>query len=329
LRSARDAVEAAQRAIGEAQAKVSNPQADNLTVKALEDKLVELKKLRTSLADEESSSIATGRRQVRRKSLRKGRAVAGTSDSGAEQAHNGTRGTAASSGTERGQSAVFPAHAVPGWHHDLAKVIREDLLVRTDLSPSIGNNSGGMYGLELDVDQLDAHLAADETALKEEILAATGRIKAIEADISAADLQLDTAGAARQAALAAEELQERKVGGIEQTIATKENEEVAARSLVEKGKASARTVAESTFAEAKEQLGTAKESVVVLETALQSALELRQRRYAKERAELAAEQAVATKVIDDAETGAARAHEARCQSIAQERTQKLSAAGVT
>lgn len=49
LRSARDAVEAAQRAIGEAQAKVSNPQADNLTVKALEDKLVELKKLRTSL----------------------------------------------------------------------------------------------------------------------------------------------------------------------------------------------------------------------------------------------------------------------------------------
>ena len=329
LRSARDAVEAAQRAIGEAQAKVSNSQADNLTVKALEDKLVELKKLRTSLADE-------------RKQLKSRRDAARF----AEKAYTREEQSRARLILERSRLTTvieelllrqapsedsllyFLRTQLPGWHHDLAKVIREDLLVRTDLSPSIGSNSGGMYGLELDVDQLDAHLAADETALKEEILAATGRIKAIEADIAAADLLLDTAGAARHAALADEELQERKVGGIEQTIATKENEEVAARSLVEKSKASARTVAESTFAEAKEQLGTAKESVVVLETALQSALELRQRRYAKERAELAAEQAVATKVIDDAETGAARAHEARCQSIAQERTQKLSAAGV-
>ena len=329
LQSARDAVGNAQRAIGEAQAKVSHPQADNHTVVALEEKRDELRKLRTALAEERNNL------KVRRDAAISSEKTYTTEDqSRTRLVQERSRLTKALEALLLRQAPsedsllYFLRTQLPGWHNDLAKVIREDLLVRTDLSPSIGNNVGGMYGLELDVNQLDAHLAADETALNEEILAATARIKAIESDITVADLKLEAAGAARQGALAAEELQERKVGGIEQTITTKETEEVTAKSLVAKSMASARTVAESTLVSANALLGTAKESVTRLEKSLQGDLDMRQRRYETDRTELAAEQALATKVIDDNDARAALAHEGRCQRIAQERTDKLSAAGV-
>ncbi|NCA72868.1 MAG: ATP-binding protein, partial [Sphingobacteriia bacterium] len=51
------------------------------------------------------------------------------------------------------------------WVFDIAKVVREDLLVRTDLDPELIDALPTLYGVGLDLGQVDAHLAADEEGL--------------------------------------------------------------------------------------------------------------------------------------------------------------------
>lgn len=74
---------------------------------------------------------------------------------------------------------------LPGWHANIAKVVREDLLLRTDLSPTNADNEVGedtLYGLALDLARIDAGRAASEQSLAADI----ARAKAVEADARAA-----------------------------------------------------------------------------------------------------------------------------------------------
>lgn len=57
----------------------------------------------------------------------------------------------------------------PDWTEDIAKVLREDLLLRTDLTPTLEAVSDGIYGLVLDLGRLDAPIAANEGALRQQI----------------------------------------------------------------------------------------------------------------------------------------------------------------
>ena len=56
------------------------------------------------------------------------------------------------------------------WPLDIAKVINENLLSRTDLAPeAVENTVATLYGISLDLSRIDSPLVADETRLSEEI----------------------------------------------------------------------------------------------------------------------------------------------------------------
>ena len=57
----------------------------------------------------------------------------------------------------------------PDWVFDIAKVVREDLLVRGDLNPELIDTLPTLYGVGLDLGHIEAHLAADEEGLRREI----------------------------------------------------------------------------------------------------------------------------------------------------------------
>lgn len=68
---------------------------------------------------------------------------------------------------------------LPDWHANIAKVVREDLLLRTDLSPdSDGQSDDSLYGLALNLARIEAGRAASEQSLSAEI----ARAKAVEDD---------------------------------------------------------------------------------------------------------------------------------------------------
>lgn len=72
---------------------------------------------------------------------------------------------------------------MPDWHTNIAKVVREDLLLRTDLSPdgdgqSDSQRDDSLYGLALDLARIEAGRAASEQSLAAEIV----RAKAVEDD---------------------------------------------------------------------------------------------------------------------------------------------------
>lgn len=68
---------------------------------------------------------------------------------------------------------------LPDWHTNIAKVVREDLLLRTDLSPdSEDQRDDSLYGLTLDLARIEAGRAASEQSLAAEIT----RAKAVEGD---------------------------------------------------------------------------------------------------------------------------------------------------
>lgn len=69
------------------------------------------------------------------------------------------------------------AHSL-GWHANIAKVMREDLLLRTDLSPDASGQDDSLYGLTLDLARIEAGRAASEQSLATEI----ARAKAVEED---------------------------------------------------------------------------------------------------------------------------------------------------
>ena len=49
----------------------------------------------------------------------------------------------------------------PRWSLDIAKVLRGDVLGRTDLAPALTEPEGALYGLSLNLERLDAHPASD------------------------------------------------------------------------------------------------------------------------------------------------------------------------
>ncbi|MDN4501844.1 ATP-binding protein [Alteromonadaceae bacterium BrNp21-10] len=72
----------------------------------------------------------------------------------------------------------FLRHEQPGWENKLGKVINPDLLKRKDLKPQVGEDSESLFGLTLDLHNLDA----PEYAQSEQQL---------QAQLSQAKLQLD------------------------------------------------------------------------------------------------------------------------------------------
>lgn len=64
----------------------------------------------------------------------------------------------------------FLREAMPNWYGNIGRVVRGDILLRTDLNPTVADEAGvSIYGLSLDLDKVDASLAGQEEALAGQI----------------------------------------------------------------------------------------------------------------------------------------------------------------
>lgn len=104
------------------------------------------------------------------------------------------------------------------WSSSIAKVIRGDILERTDLSPSITAPANGVFGLSLNLDYLDAHPAAD-------VLVAQQTLERAQVDSTAATLahqratvELERIGTDLKAAESARDKQKRVVQTLEVAV---------------------------------------------------------------------------------------------------------------
>lgn len=88
----------------------------------------------------------------------------------------------------------------PEWTQDIAKVLREDILTRTDLSPIIEAIQDSVYGLQLNLDLLDAPLVADESALQREIDVTRDALRNLKDRVAQQEATLTQRGADRTAA---------------------------------------------------------------------------------------------------------------------------------
>ncbi len=126
------------------------------------------------------------------------------------------------------------------WSSSIAKVIRGDLLERTDLAPSITDPVSGIYGLSLNLDYLDAHPSADVSVAQhalERAQAAAGT--ATEAHKRAGD-ELARIGTDLKAAEATRDKQKRAVQAFEQAVTAADADRSAASALVSKSKDAAK-----------------------------------------------------------------------------------------
>lgn len=107
-----------------------------------------------------------------------------------EQGELDRRRTLASAPT--GTLLSFLREHRPNWGSDIARVVPEDLLLRTDLDPCVTGDAGeGLYGVSLDLSAIDAPRAASEEALHAEIDASERAIHQVSMDIKAAEKDLE------------------------------------------------------------------------------------------------------------------------------------------
>ncbi len=79
----------------------------------------------------------------------------------------------------------------PGWTRDIARVVPEQLLLRTDLTPTLVSEEAlSLYGIGLDLAALDVPMAADEEVLRQKIEEVDRAIEQHQRDAKAKEKEL-------------------------------------------------------------------------------------------------------------------------------------------
>ncbi len=216
----------------------------------------------------------------------------------------------------------------PDWVFDIAKVVREDILVREDLEPELLDALPSLYGIGLDLERLDAHLAADEQGLQREAAEVEARLHGADAAIVEAGNELDKRNQLREAAQQALALQEAEVQRQVSHRQSAQEEEQAAGKQVEKSRKEAAAEAQATLADLGKQSATLRGELQTLEQGLRDDEGERVRRYTSERSELEAERKQLLDAHDHAQAERKTAHEAQLRTMQQEKEQALRGAGV-
>ena len=216
----------------------------------------------------------------------------------------------------------------PDWVFDIAKVLREDLLVRTDLDPEPVDTLPALYGVGLDLTPVEAHLAADEEGLRRELAeieqqrAALANERAqVEQDLSAcerarrqADERLGLLRAARQKA--------------ETRLRSAQTEAKAAEHQVDHSLKEAGERARARLAELERELTDLQTDLNALDERHRAAIKAREDRHARDRRDLESGRAADLAAHEQAQSEHRARHAAERAAIEAERNQALGAAGV-
>lgn len=186
----------------------------------------------------------------------------------------------------------------PDWHKDIAKVVDEALLSRTDLAPAVLDASGGIFGITVDLPRLDSNLAADESRLREEISAIDSQRAGLRADLVAGEAKLKKARDALSAAGKATRDAEVALQNAEATIVSAESEERASRQAMDQSRRDAKAMADRRESEARNAAAVAQENLAATRTAEATAERTRRTAFQVRRRDIEAQRRNALQAID-------------------------------
>ena len=217
----------------------------------------------------------------------------------------------------------------PDWVFDIAKVVREDILVREDLDPVLLNAAlPNLYGIGLDLERLDAHLAADEQGLRREAEAVEDGLRGADAAILEAEGELDKCNQRRETAQQALSLQETEVQRLTTHRRTAQEEEQATRSQVEKSRKEAAAQAQAKLSELGQQRAALQEELQALDKGLRGDEAERGRRYNEGWSALDTERKEVLATHDLVQSERKASHEVQLEAMRKEKNQALRGAGV-
>lgn len=328
-KSLQDGVNLASEAVGHAKGQLNNPQPDKKLVKIVEQQEVKVENARAKHQD------AIERETTTRKMYDKARDVFTQAESHlrvlqaeAHKAGEKLKSLLMHATPNEGSVLYVLRREYPTWTQDIAKVLREDILMRTDLSPIVGEIQDSVYGLRLNLDLLEAPLIADESTLQAEIEAIRDALRGIKNRIAQQEVLLSQYGADRSAAEDSVGLKSAEAAIAKSALSSAEQQLKFARADVQRSRDAAEEQARHAHEEAVRIFNEAKQSLSAHRTALDkniAALRARQQQR-KEESQLTLAQVLEN--IRSKEAEAMKRYEDVRTRVNNDRTAKLKASGV-
>lgn len=148
------------------------------------------------------------------------------------------------------------------WSADIAKVIRSDVLDRTDLNPGMIESNNTLFGLSLDLERLDAHPASHIGVAGHEVEVAETRLKQAQSVLDKARLLLAQIGEIRETAESARRTHELTIQKANAQVQSAQAEVDEAKRQVDASKLQALTLAKQLLDRSRHTLQEAKQKLL-------------------------------------------------------------------
>ncbi|WP_200388656.1 ATP-binding protein [Thiocapsa imhoffii] len=214
------------------------------------------------------------------------------------------------------------------WVFDIAKVVREDLLVRTDLDPELIDTLPTLYGVGLDLGQVDAHLAADEAGLRRAIADIEDQQAAVDALRTQAERALAECERERRQSDERLSLAGAELRMTETRLASAREELKAAQHQVNRSLAAAAGRAKAQLAEVEQAVQALQAELRELDHRNGEAIQAREDQLAQDREALETQRQTALAAHDSEQVERRRRQGEERNGIELERDRALGAAGV-
>ncbi|MCS0591354.1 ATP-binding protein [Massilia norwichensis] len=323
------ALEAANVALGLAQAQLQHPQPDPKLVEIAEQQEVKVGQAREKY-DEYSSqdTLASKAHEKARHAFDQAEMqlqVLKTDVAQGERRLN----TLLMHATPDQDSVLYALRAQhPGWTQDIAKVLREDLLTRTDLAPVMGELTDSIYGLRINLDGVEAPLMADEQTLQQKIEATRDDMRAAKDRIIQHETNLTLLGSQRLEAQRVADMRSVEAASAKAALASAEKLLKGARTNVQHSRDAAKAQAQQAHADADRMCRDAKKRLAEHRALTEAAIAqlVTQRAARKQDVQRALDQTLAD--IGSVADGVEKRYQISRGQIEDDRIAKLRASGV-
>ena len=158
----------------------------------------------------------------------------------------------------------------PQWASDIAKVIRADVLERSDLEPGMTESNNTLFGLSLDLERLDALPAANISDAEREVALAESRLKQAQAELEKARLLLQKISDSRESIENNRKRHEISIQKANAQVQSAQAEVEEAKRQVKSSKDQALTLAKELLVNAEQTLNKAKQDLMRFDESVQS-----------------------------------------------------------
>ena len=158
----------------------------------------------------------------------------------------------------------------PQWASDIAKVIRADVLERSDLEPGMTESNNTLFGLSLDLERLDALPAANISDAEREVALAESRLKQAQAELEKARLLLQKISDSRESIENSRKRHEISIQKANAQVQSAQAEVEEAKRQVKSSKDQALTLAKELLVNAEQTLNKAKQDLMRFDESVQS-----------------------------------------------------------